>query len=358
MLLPEKGTQMSLPELKIRNLCAKYPVIQAGMGVLIGNANLAAATIKAGGYGVVSTVGLGLSGNDVTDYVTYTNQQIVKEIQKAKILLGGKKNLGVNIMAATTNFNDIVKIVVEEEVDFIISGAGLPLKLPSLVGDADIGLIPVVSSPRALKLILKSWVSRYKRQPDAVIVEGVGCGGHLGFTPEELNTPQNHTLTILYNEIKQVMDEYDCSDIPMIAAGEINCRQDIERTLAIGYQGVQIGTKFITTEESGIDKKSKEYFVNATDDQVVVITSPVGMPVRVLRSPLVERILAGNKEKFKCKYHCLRPCNPAKVSFCIAQALIATVEGDIDNGLFMTGCKVSSMNSIYPVNDFFKSLND
>ena len=349
---------MNLPELKIRNLSAKYPVIQAGMGLLIGNAKIAAATIKAGGYGVISTVGLGLAGNDVKDYVAYTNQQITKEIREAKTLLNGTRNLGVNIMAATTNFNEIVKTVVQEDIDFIISGAGLPLKLPALIGDAEIGLIPVVSSPRALKLILKSWVSRYKRKPDAVIIESVSCGGHLGFTREEISTPQKYTLPLLYNNIKKVMLEFDCADIPLIAAGEISSRQDIEDMLQAGYKGVQIGTKFITAAEAGIHRRSKEYFINATDDQAIIITSPVGMPVRVLRSPLVERILSGKQEPIHCKYHCLRPCNPAKVSFCIAQALVATVEGDIEHGLFMTGCKVSSMDSIYPIADFFQTLKD
>lgn len=349
---------MSLPELKIRNLTAKYPVIQAGMGLLIGNADIAAATISAGGYGVISTVGIGLAGNDVQDYVEYTNKQITEEIRKAKALLNNRSNLGVNIMAATTNFNEIVKTVVKEGVDFIISGAGLPLKLPALVGAAEIGIIPVISSPRALRLILKSWVTRYKRKPDAVIIESINCGGHLGFTYEEIDTPQEHTLSILYSRIKEVMNEFDCGEIPLIAAGEISCREDINLMLKTGYQGVQIGTKFITAAEAGIHDKSKEYFINATDDQIVVITSPVGMPVRVLRSPLVERVLSGKKEPIRCKYHCLRPCNPAKVSFCIAQALVATVEGDIENGLFMTGCKVSSMDSIYPIAEFFNTLEN
>jgi len=347
---------MNLPELKIRNLTAKFPVIQAGMGVLIGNAELAAATIKEGGYGVISTVGLGIAESNIKDYAEHANIQIAKEIQKAKDLLDVNENLGVNIMAATSNFNEIVKTAVIEKVDFIISGAGLPLKLPELVGDADIALIPVISSARALKLVLKSWVKRHKRKPDAVIVEGVGCGGHLGFTPEEIDHPQEHSLTSLYSKIKAVMDMFECSDIPLLAAGEISDKRGIEEMIAAGYQGVQIGTKFITTQESGLHHKSKEYFVNATDDQVVIITSPVGMPVRVLRSPLVERVLSGNRENFHCKYHCLRPCDPNKVNFCIAQALLATVNGDIDNGLFMTGCKVSSMNSIYPVAEFFESL--
>lgn len=346
---------MQLPPLKIRGLESRFPVVQAGMGLSIGNAALAAATIKAGGFGVISTVGIGIKGDAVADYVGYANEQVTQEIQKAR-KLGAATNLGVNIMVAASNYEELVKTAVENKVDFIVSGAGLPSKLPQLVGDADIGLIPVVSGGRALKVVLKSWVKRYNRKPDAVIVEGPRCGGHLGFYPEELAAPETRSLSILYDEIRTTLDDFGCQDTPMLAAGEVASRDDIEAMLAIGYKGVQIGTKFITTEESGIARKSKEYFINATDDQVVIITSPVGMPVRVLRSPLVERVLAGKREKFPCRFHCLRPCDPSTVPFCIAKALLHTVEGDIENGLFMVGCKVSSMTEIFPVADFFKTL--
>ncbi len=346
---------MDLPSLKIRGLESRFPVIQAGMGLAIGNAALAAATVKAGGYGVISTVGVGVKSEAVLDYTGYANRQVALEIAKAREL-GASTNLGVNIMVATSNYEDLVKTAVSSKIDFIVSGAGLPTKLPQLVGDADIGLVPVISGGRALRVVLKSWVNRFHRKPDAVIVEGPRCGGHLGFYPEELAAPETRSLTILFHEIKKVMEDFDCGDVPMLAAGEVATRQDIEAQLAIGYNGVQIGTKFITTEESGLARASKEYLINATDDQVVIITSPVGMPVRVLRSPLVERVLVGKREKFPCKFHCLRPCDPATVPFCIAKALLHTVEGDIDNGLFMVGCKVSSMKDIFPVADFFKTL--
>lgn len=346
---------MAFATLKIRGLESRFPVIQAGMGLSIGNAALAAATIKAGGFGVISTVGVGIKGEAVADYTGYANQQVALEIAKAREM-GASTNLGVNIMVAASNYEDLVKTAVNSKIDFIVSGAGLPSKLPQLVGDADIGLIPVISGGRALKVVLKSWVNRYGRKPDAVVVEGPRCGGHLGFYPEELAAPETRSLTVLFHEIKRVMEDFDCADVPMLAAGEVATRQDIEDMIAIGYNGVQIGTKFITTEESGLDRKSKEYFINATDDQVVIITSPVGMPVRVLRSPLVERVMAGNREKFGCKFHCLRPCDPTAVPFCIAKALLHTVEGDIENGLFMVGCKVSSMKDIFPVADFFKTL--
>ena len=353
--LDERIKSMPLPKLKIRDLEANFPVIQAGMGIGIGNASLAAATIKSGGFGVISTVGNGVQEEALHDYIAYANQQVAREIQKARSL-GAKSNLGVNIMVATSNYDELVKTAVDEKIDFIVSGAGLPLKLPALVGDADIGLIPVISGGRALNVVMKSWVNRYKRRPDAIIVEGPRCGGHLGFYPEELAAPEKRSLLILFSEIKGVLASYGCESVPVLAAGEVASKHDIEAMLDIGYNGVQIGTKFITTEESGIDRKSKEYFINATNDDVVIISSPVGLPVRVLRSPLVERILSGEREHFICKFHCLRPCNPQAVSFCIAKALLHTVEGDVKNGLFMVGCNVSSMKDIKPVSIFFKSL--
>ena len=125
-----------------------------------------------------------------------------------------------------------------------------------------------------------------------------------------------------------------------------------------GYNGVQIGTHFICTEESGIARKSKEVFVNAHAKDIVVIKSPVGLPVRVLRTPLVERVLSGNREKFTCPYHCLRTCNPAKSLFCIARALLATWMGDTEHGLYMCGSNIEAETRIYPLKEFFDTLKD
>lgn len=346
---------MNLPKLKIRDLVSRFPVIQAGMGVRIGDARLAAAAIECGAFGVVSTVGLGIDGDAVADYVAHSSEQVALEIRRAREMTGGKKPLGVNIMVATTNYEELVRTAVDERVDFIISGAGLPTKLPAIAGDADIALIPVVSSGRALMVVLKSWIGRHGRKPDAVIVEGPRCGGHLGFSYEEIAAPETRSLQILLAEVKQALESYNCV-VPVLAAGEVSKRADIEGLLKLGYDGVQIGTKFITAEEAGIDRRSKEYFIQAKNTDVTVITSPVGLPVRVLRSPLVQRVQAGGRERFACKFHCLRTCQPAKVPFCIAQALIATVKGDIENGLFMVGCDAESLTSIYPLSDFFKTL--
>lgn len=349
---------MKLPSLKIRNLTSQYPVIQAGMGVRIGSATLAAETINQGGFGTIASVGMGDPEKAKQQFNEICGKALADEIAKAKELCGNKKPLGVNVMVALSNYQSIVETSVRSGVDFIISGAGLPLQLPEYVGDADIALIPVVSSGRALEVILKTWQRKYNRKPDAVIVEGPRNGGHLGFTLEQIEHPETCSLDILLHDVKEVLKQFDCADIPVIGAGEVASRADIEKMIAIGYDGVQIGTYFICAEEAGIDSKSKEVFVNATADDIVVIKSPVGLPVRVLKTPLVKRVLSGNREKFTCPYHCLRSCNPAKSLFCIARALLATWEGDVENGLYMCGQNVGASKKIYPLKEFFDTLKD
>lgn len=348
---------MKLPPLKIRNLSSRFPVIQAGMGVRVGNATLAAATVNLGGYGTIASVGLGDIERSKTDFVNESNRVLVEELKKARALCGGKKPLGVNVMVALSNYEEIIRASVEAGIDFIISGAGLPLPLPEYVGDADIALIPVVSSGRALEVLVRAWQRKYRRNPDAVILEGPKCGGHLGFTYEMLEHPETCSLEIILAEAHEVLEKYNC-DVPLIAAGEIASCEDIDNALNAGFDGVQIGTKFITTDEAGIDIKSKQVFVDATADDVVVIKSPVGLPVRVLKTPLVKRVLNGEHEKFTCPYRCLRTCNPKKVPFCIAKALIATWRGDVENGLYMTGCNIDALTEIIPLKDFFETLED
>ncbi len=348
---------MKLPALKIRNLETKYPVIQAGMGVRIGMAELSSAVVKCGGYGTIASVGIGDIERGKFRFVDECNENFALELKKARELCGGKKPLGVNVMVALSNYEEIVRTAVAGGVDFIISGAGLPLPLPEYVGDADVALIPVISSGRAFEVVVKTWLRKYNRKPDAVIVEGPKCGGHLGFTMEMIEHPETCSMEILLKEIQDVIARYHLEGLPVIAAEEVACRADIERFLKMGYNGVQIGTYFITTEESGIDARSKQVFVDAKAEDVVVIKSPVGLPVRVLKSPLVQRVLTGGREKFTCPYRCLRSCNPAKSLFCIAKALLATWRGDTENGLYMVGCNIESVKKIYPVKEFFDSLD-
>lgn len=348
---------MKLPSLKIRNLETKYPVIQAGMGVRIGMAELSSAVVNCGGYGTIASVGIGDIERGKFRFVDECNENFALELKKARELCGGKKPLGVNVMVALSNYEEIVRTAVAGGVDFIISGAGLPLPLPEYVGDADVALIPVISSGRAFEVVVKTWLRKYNRKPDAVIVEGPKCGGHLGFTMDMIEHPETCSMEILLKEVQDVIVRYNLQGLPIIAAEEVACRADIERFLKMGYNGVQIGTYFITTEEAGIDARSKQFFIDAKSEDVVVIKSPVGLPVRVLKSPLVQRVLTGGREKFTCPYRCLRSCNPAKSLFCIAKALLATWRGDTENGLYMVGCNIESVKKIYPVKEFFDSLD-
>lgn len=346
---------MKLPELKIRHLQAKYPVIQAGMGVRVGNSTLASETIKFGGYGTIASVGLGDIEKSKTDFVQESNRVLINEIRIARKLTGSKGPLGINTMVAMSNYEEINRAAVAEGIDFIISGAGLPILLPEYVGNANVALIPVISSGRALNILLSAWKRKYNRVPDAVIVEGPKCGGHLGFTLEQIEHPDTCSMKILFRETKEVLKSFDYN-VPILAAEEVASRKDIEKFLSIGFDGTQIGTFFIGTEEAGIDTKSKEVYVKARKEDVVVIKSPVGLPVRVLKTPLVERILAGGKEKVSCPYRCLRTCNPSKVPFCIAKALLATWAGDIENGLYMTGCNIEAIKKIIKLKSFFDTL--
>jgi len=349
---------MKLQPLKIRNLTVTYPVIQSGMGVRIGSAELAAAVAKAGGFGTISTVGLGdVNNTDITNYFDHCNLSLRELIRRARKTAEGKP-IGINVMVALANYSGIVKTAVEEKIDFIISGAGLPLNLPEFVGDADIALIPVISSGRAFELVVKTWLRKYNRRPDAVIVEGPRCGGHLGFSMEQIEHPETCSLDKLLLEVKEVSRKYDMPDLPTLAAGEVACRADIENFIRMGYDGVQIGTYFITAEEAGISPKSKQVFIDATNDDIAIIKSPVGLPVRVIKTKLVQKVLAGERTQFTCPYRCLRSCNPQQSLFCIARALMATWSGDVDNGLFMCGCNLNSVKKIYPVQEFFDTLKD
>lgn len=346
---------MKLPKLKIRHLQSKYPVIQAGMGVRVGNSTLASETINLGGYGTIASVGLGDIKKSKTNFVYESNRVLIEEIRRARKITNGKGPLGINAMVAMSNYEEINKTAVAENIDFIISGAGLPISLPEYVKNANIALIPVISSGRALTILLSTWKRKYNREPDAIIVEGPKCGGHLGFTMEQIEHPDTCSMEILFREIKEVLKSFNYN-VPVLAAQEVASREDIEKFLKMGYNGVQIGTYFIATEEAGMDIKSKNVYVKAHKKDIVVIKSPVGLPVRVLKTHLVKRILEGKRERFSCPYRCLRTCNPGKVQFCIAKALLATWAGDIENGLYMTGCNIEAVKKVIKLKSFFDTL--
>ena len=342
--------------LKIGNLEVPMPVIQAGMGVQVAKSELAAAVARAGGIGCISSVGLGTIEASLNDYLADSRENLTKEIRNARRLAGGGV-IGVNIMVALANYDDMVKVCVDEEVDVIVSGAGLPITLPQFTKGKNIKLIPVVSSGRAMKIILKSWHRRYQVMPDAVIVEGPLCGGHMAFTKEQVIHPELAPIQNILNDVKNSLAPYEAEydkKIPVIGAENVVTAEDVLKKIEMGFDGVHVGTRFICTEESGIDRKSKEVYVKAGNEDIVVLHSPLGLPVKVLRTPLVEKLLNDEKIPFGCPFKCLRACEASKANFCIADALVNTLHGNVDEGLYMVGSGIGRIKDIIPAEEFFE----
>ncbi len=220
---------MTFPRLKIGDLVARVPIIQGGMGIGISLSGLAAAVAEQGGVGVIATAGLGVLDTDCDlGYLEASVKVLREEIRKAKEATKGI--LGVNIMVALTNFADMVKTSIAEGVDVIVSGAGLPLDLPKYLKDGvRTKLVPIVSSAKAARIICKRWLTRYDMLPDAFVVEGPMAGGHLGFSPEQLEDPHYSLKNIIPEVVEavRVFEREKGVTIPVIAAGGIYTGADI-----------------------------------------------------------------------------------------------------------------------------------
>jgi nitronate monooxygenase len=237
--------------LKIGNLKIAVPIIQGGMGVGISLSGLASAVANEGGVGVISSAGLGLLYRDFSEnFLEASIHGLKEEIRKARDKTLGV--IGVNVMVAMTNFVDMVKTSIAEKVDVLITGAGLPLDLPSfLTVESTTKLVPIVSSARATRIICEKWKANYDYLPDAVIVEGPKAGGHLGFKEENI-ADSNYSLEKLVPEIVselRVFEKKYKKHIPLFAAGGIYTGEDINNIMKLGAAGVQMGTRFVTTDE-------------------------------------------------------------------------------------------------------------
>jgi NAD(P)H-dependent flavin oxidoreductase YrpB (nitropropane dioxygenase family) len=347
-----------LPDLVIGDLRINPPIIQGGMGVRISGARLASAVSNTGALGVIASVGLG-KDEDVPKigFEATCANALREEIKKARLLTN--KPLGVNIMFALTNYESLVNVAVEEGVDVILSGAGLPLNLPSLVKGKTSKLIPIVSSARAANIICKSWMKKYYRSPDALVVEGTMAGGHLGFSLEELGNEDRFKLDRLVVEVLTVVGEYEKLSgrkIPVIAAGGIFNGKDIAAMFKLGASGVQMATRFVCTPECDVAEEFKKEFLKAKKEDILIIGSPVGMPLRVIKNKLVEDIIKGKKIRFDCHYKCLKTCEAESVSYCIAKALRKASEGNFTEGFAVCGENAYRVDKIIPVKKLIEEL--
>ena len=344
--------------LRIGNLAIAVPIIQGGMGVGISLSGLASAVANEGGVGVISSAGLGLLYKEYSsDFLEASIHGLKEEIRKAREKTLGV--IGVNVMVAMTNFTDMIKTAISEKVDLITAGAGLPLDLPSfLKKDSVTKLVPIVSSARAAKIICEKWKANYDYLPDAIIVEGPKAGGHLGFKEEQIND-QDYTLEKLVpeivHEIKFFEDKYNIK-IPLIAAGGIFTGEDISKIFALGASGVQMGTRFVTTEECDASPAFKQAYIDAVSSDIEVIKSPVGMPGRAILSNFILKVREGKKQPKSCPFKCIKTCDISKSPYCIIIALINAVKGNFENGYAFAGTNAFRATKISSVKEIFQTL--
>jgi nitronate monooxygenase len=344
--------------LRIGNLEIAIPIIQGGMGVGISLSGLASAVANEGGAGIISSAGLGLLYKKFSaNYLEASIAGLKEEIRKAREKTAGV--IGVNVMVAMTNFADMVKTAIAEKVDILIAGAGLPLDMPSfLKKESKTKLIPIVSSARAAKILCDKWKINYDYLPDAIIVEGPKAGGHLGFKEEQIDD-SNYALERLVPEIikelKPFEDKYD-KKIPLIAAGGIYTGQDIRDIMDLGASGVQMGTRFVTTDECDASAGFKQTYIDASETDIEIIRSPVGMPGRAILSNFINKVKAGRKQPKTCPFKCIRTCDISKSPYCIIIALMNALKGNFESGYAFAGSNAFRAKGIFSVKEVFQSL--
>lgn len=351
---------MSLRSLKIGELEFELPIIQGGMGVGVSRCNLAGAVSKCGGLGIISTAQIGYDEPGFEKAQIPTNLKAIgKHIRRAKEIAGGKP-VGVNIMVATKRYPDYVKAAAQAGADVIISGAGLPVKLPEYVEGYQTKIAPVVSSAKAARVMLKNWDRRYRRTADFIVVEGPEAGGHLGFSLEQLENLSCEEYEQEIIAIIEVVREYEekySRKIPVIVAGGIFDYGDICHVMDdLGADGVQIASRFVATEECDASDAFKQAYIEAKQEDIGLVISPVGMPGRAILNSFIERTKQGRIPVTRCS-NCLERCNPAETPYCITVALTNAVRGDLEHGLVFVGSNVERIHEMTTVPELMQELS-
>lgn len=355
----ERGKMKQKP-LVIGEFTAPIPVIQGGMGVGVSLDRLAGAVAKEGGIGVISTAQIGFMEDEYENHPLKANLSAIGKVVKRAREAAAGGVIGANIMVATNHYEEYVKAAVEAQVDLIISGAGLPVDLPQYVKNTRTKIAPIVSSEKAANVILKLWDRKYQKVPDLVVIEGPEAGGHLGFSREELEkaTQEGYAAEVgkILSKVQQYAEKYQTA-IPVVMAGGIYNRQDMERIMALGVDGVQVATRFVTTEECDAAEAYKQTYLDCRREDIVIVDSPVGLPGRAIRNRFLEE---GKRhpEKYgakKCR-QCIAGCEPAKIPYCISRALIAAVKGDVEEGLLFCGANAYRAERMENVRDIMREF--
>jgi nitronate monooxygenase len=350
-----------MKKLTIGNLNIAVPVIQGGMGVGISLSGLAAAVANEGGVGVISSAGLGLLYKKLSpDYLKASILGLKEELRLSREK-SKKGIIGVNVMVAMSNYADMVKTAIREKADIVFSGAGLPLDLPSfLEKGSKTKLVPIVSSSRAAKLIIEKWKSTYNYLPDAIVVEGPKAGGHLGFKNEQIEDEAYSIENLIPQVVETVRGFEDLyqQPIPVIAGGGIYTGEDMYKIMELGASGVQMGTRFVTTEECDASDTFKQTYINASEKDIEIIKSPVGMPGRAIFNKFLQKVKEGKQRPLRCPVHCIKTCDISKTPYCIISALYSAFKGKMDSGYAFCGSNAFKATKIEHVRDIFKELKE
>lgn len=344
----------------------EIPVIQGGMGIGVSLGGLAGAVAKEGGAGTISAAQIGYREADFIKNPLETNLcALEKELKKAKNIAQGRGAIGVNIMAATRHYDAYVKKAVEAGADFIVSGAGLPMKLPSLTKGSKVKLIPIVSSKKAAAVICRRWWKKDGKIPDAIVIEGPKAGGHLGFSKEQIrayNIEEKQNTTDKYEEeIREIIDfvrqfgQEQGQYIPVFTAGGYRTKADLLHQLELGADGIQAASIFVTTEECDANPNFKQAYIASKKEDICIVDSPVGMPGRAICNSFVKRAKEENIPPKHC-YGCLLHCNPTQTPYCISEALIQAVRGNTEEGLIFCGANSWKEDKIRTVKEVMETF--
>lgn len=362
----------------IGNKELRVPILQGGMGIGISLGGLAGSVAHEGAMGCISTAMPGYQELGCENDAESANLMALRrEIRKAQALRDGRDPdsaetaqtvsgksgglIAINAMVVTRQYRASIRAAVEEGIDAVISGAGLPLELPEIVGDSDVLIAPIVSSGRAADLILRTWKKRYNRTADFIVIEGCEAGGHLGFTREELENGTCRTLDEILPEVLEKVRPYAAQyghPIPVFVAGGVFDGKDAAHFEALGAAGVQIATRFIATPECDASQGYKDVILKAKGEDARIIKSPVGLPGRAICTPLIEKVSAGERIKPKHCYGCITTCRPAETPYCISRALAEAARGNLEEGLFFCGSNVGRINSMMTVHELITEIRD
>jgi nitronate monooxygenase len=351
-----------IPKLRIGELEANLAIVQGGMGVGVSLSGLASAVANEGGIGVIAATGIGMFEPDLdTNFKEANKRALRKEIKRAREMTKGV--IGVNIMVALSDFDELVEASVDEGADLVFLGAGLALRNP-IISSLDTSrkgttkVVPIVSSARAAKLLFQYWGKNYNRVPDAVVIEGPLAGGHLGFKKEQIDDP-GYMLEKLLPEVISAIKPYEQrfnKSIPVIAAGGIYTGADIHKFIQLGAHGVQMATRFVTTHECDASMEFKEAYTKCNKEELIIINSPVGLPGRAIQNKFLEEVSLGEKKPFKCPWQCLITCNPKTSPYCIALALTNAKKGNLEKGFAFAGANACRTDEIISVKEVFETL--